>query len=276
MNVIHHVVKLWEACSTFVWCLSNSQGPPCGQRREMRPSWCRWGSRWCCSADPLQGCPLLSSSGWITVSHLHVYIYIHIIQGHKNFTTNRTMSDKQRWHHWWENRPNGCPETIYWPSKKDFFSFVELNQTSNLHNTLFLGFVFMSNSFSPCPSDFQKLPLDKRVSQALNGDLYFSNVLPDDSRPDYICYARFPHTQTIQQKQPISVTVLDSKSRHWIRLQSTVFQNLRVTCLEREQVTTEEMLLFFSFDILSHILRMHFKKVDTIGNKQLMDLKKKV
>uniref|UniRef100_A0A669DYW1 Neuronal cell adhesion molecule a n=1 Tax=Oreochromis niloticus TaxID=8128 RepID=A0A669DYW1_ORENI len=50
------------------------------------------------------------------------------------------------------------------------------------------------------------LPLDKRVSQALNGDLYFSNVLPEDTRSDYICYARFPHTQTIQQKQPISVT----------------------------------------------------------------------
>ncbi|XP_070784928.1 neuronal cell adhesion molecule-like isoform X1 [Enoplosus armatus] len=59
-------------------------------------------------------------------------------------------------------------------------------------------------------NNFQRLPLDKRVSQALNGDLYFSNVLPEDSRPDYICYARFPHTQTIQQKQPISVTVLNS------------------------------------------------------------------
>ncbi|XP_056132630.1 LOW QUALITY PROTEIN: neuronal cell adhesion molecule a [Lampris incognitus] len=57
---------------------------------------------------------------------------------------------------------------------------------------------------------FQKLPLNERVSQALNGDLYFSNVLPADTRNDYICYARFPHTQTIQQKQPISVTVLDS------------------------------------------------------------------
>ncbi|XP_069565326.1 neuronal cell adhesion molecule-like isoform X8 [Brachyistius frenatus] len=57
-------------------------------------------------------------------------------------------------------------------------------------------------------NNFQKLPLDKRVSQALNGDLYFSNVLPEDTRNDYICYARFPHTQTIQQKQPISVTVL--------------------------------------------------------------------
>lgn len=61
-------------------------------------------------------------------------------------------------------------------------------------------------------SDFQKLPLDKRVSQARNGDLYFANVVPDDSRPDYICYARFPHTQTIQQKQPISVTVQESES----------------------------------------------------------------
>ncbi|KAM6895818.1 neuronal cell adhesion molecule a isoform 7-T7 [Xenentodon cancila] len=59
-------------------------------------------------------------------------------------------------------------------------------------------------------NNFQRLPLDKRVSQALNGDLYFSNVLPDDTRNDYICYARFPYTQTIQQKQPISVTVLDN------------------------------------------------------------------
>ncbi|XP_029969985.1 neuronal cell adhesion molecule a isoform X3 [Salarias fasciatus] len=59
-------------------------------------------------------------------------------------------------------------------------------------------------------NNFQRLPLDKRVSQALNGDLYFSNVLPEDTRSDYICYARFPHTQTIQQKQPISVTVLNN------------------------------------------------------------------
>ncbi|XP_063761950.1 neuronal cell adhesion molecule a isoform X6 [Eleginops maclovinus] len=59
-------------------------------------------------------------------------------------------------------------------------------------------------------NNFQRLQLDKRVSQALNGDLYFSNVLPEDTRSDYICYARFPHTQTIQQKQPISVTVLNN------------------------------------------------------------------
>uniref|UniRef100_A0A673BZ59 Neural cell adhesion molecule L1 n=1 Tax=Sphaeramia orbicularis TaxID=375764 RepID=A0A673BZ59_9TELE len=62
-------------------------------------------------------------------------------------------------------------------------------------------------------NNFQRLPLDKRVSQALNGDLYFSNILPEDTRSDYICYARFPHTQTIQQKQPISVTVLEMGER---------------------------------------------------------------
>lgn len=80
--------------------------------------------------------------------------------------------------------------------------------------------VCFHSPFCLCSIDFQKLPLDKRVSQALNGDLYFSNVLPEDSRPDYICYARFPHTQTIQQKQPISVTVLDSKTGCGTQLQS--------------------------------------------------------
>ncbi len=61
-------------------------------------------------------------------------------------------------------------------------------------------------------SDFQRLPQSSRVSQSLNGDLYFSNVRREDSRNDYICYARFPYTQTIQQKQPITVKVLNSKS----------------------------------------------------------------
>uniref|UniRef100_A0A8C4RE50 Neuronal cell adhesion molecule n=1 Tax=Erpetoichthys calabaricus TaxID=27687 RepID=A0A8C4RE50_ERPCA len=55
---------------------------------------------------------------------------------------------------------------------------------------------------------FQRLPQSNRVSQGLNGDLYFSNLKVEDTRSDYICYARFNHTQTIQQKQPISVKVL--------------------------------------------------------------------
>ncbi|XP_074124430.1 neuronal cell adhesion molecule isoform X21 [Sminthopsis crassicaudata] len=61
-------------------------------------------------------------------------------------------------------------------------------------------------------NSFQRLPQSERVSQGLNGDLYFSNVLPEDTREDYVCYARFNHTQTIQQKQPISVKVHSTKS----------------------------------------------------------------
>lgn len=60
-------------------------------------------------------------------------------------------------------------------------------------------------------NNFQRLPQSRRVSQGLNGDLYFSNVQMEDSRNNYICYARFPHTQTIQQKQPISVHVTEHK-----------------------------------------------------------------
>ncbi|XP_074870694.1 neuronal cell adhesion molecule isoform X2 [Carettochelys insculpta] len=59
-------------------------------------------------------------------------------------------------------------------------------------------------------NSFQRLPQNERVSQGLNGDLYFSNVKPGDTREDYICYARFNHTQTIQQKQPISVKVFST------------------------------------------------------------------
>ncbi|XP_048866295.1 neuronal cell adhesion molecule-like isoform X12 [Brienomyrus brachyistius] len=58
-------------------------------------------------------------------------------------------------------------------------------------------------------NNFLRLIQNSRVSQALNGDLYFSNVRTEDTRSDYICYARFPHTQTIQQKQPITVRVLN-------------------------------------------------------------------
>uniref|UniRef100_A0A8D2KSG4 Neuronal cell adhesion molecule n=1 Tax=Varanus komodoensis TaxID=61221 RepID=A0A8D2KSG4_VARKO len=60
-------------------------------------------------------------------------------------------------------------------------------------------------------NSFQKLPQNNRVSQGLNGDLYFSNVIPEDTRQDYICYARFNHTQTIQQKQPISLKIAFSR-----------------------------------------------------------------
>lgn len=81
------------------------------------------------------------------------------------------------------------------------------------------------------PSAFQRLPQSERVSQGLNGDLYFSNVQPEDTREDYICYARFNHTQTIQQKQPISVKVFSSRYCITKLHTYTVFiQRSQVTC----------------------------------------------
>lgn len=81
----------------------------------------------------------------------------------------------------------------------------------------------MSLRLSPA---FQRLPQSERVSQGLNGDLYFSNVLPEDTREDYICYARFNHTQTIQQKQPISVKVIAGKSSVSRNSLATMFTNV--------------------------------------------------
>nr|XP_025973470.1 neuronal cell adhesion molecule isoform X17 [Dromaius novaehollandiae] len=81
---------------------------------------------------------------------------------------------------------------------------------------------------------FQRLPQSERVSQGLNGDLYFSNVQPEDTREDYICYARFNHTQTIQQKQPISVKVLSMDS-----LNDTIAANLSDTDIYGAKPVTE-------------------------------------
>ncbi|OCT91775.1 neurofascin isoform X18 [Xenopus laevis] len=52
---------------------------------------------------------------------------------------------------------------------------------------------------------------DKRVSQGLNGDLYFSNVLRQDAQTDYSCNARSHFTHTIQQKNPYSLKVLTTR-----------------------------------------------------------------
>lgn len=56
----------------------------------------------------------------------------------------------------------------------------------------------------------QPVPQDRRVSMGVNGDLYFSNVLVNDSVADYCCNARFPYRNVIQQKRPVVVKVLTS------------------------------------------------------------------
>ncbi|XP_034552307.1 neural cell adhesion molecule L1-like protein isoform X2 [Notolabrus celidotus] len=48
---------------------------------------------------------------------------------------------------------------------------------------------------------------DERVSMGIDGNLYFSNALQEDSRNDYCCYAAFPKIRTIVQKTAMSVVV---------------------------------------------------------------------
>uniref|UniRef100_A0A8C9ZXD8 Neurofascin n=1 Tax=Sander lucioperca TaxID=283035 RepID=A0A8C9ZXD8_SANLU len=56
----------------------------------------------------------------------------------------------------------------------------------------------------------QPVRQDRRLSMGVNGDLYFSNVLFNDSAADYCCNARFPYKNVIQQKMPVVVKVLTS------------------------------------------------------------------
>jgi len=57
----------------------------------------------------------------------------------------------------------------------------------------------------------QPVRQDRRVSMGVNGDLFFSNVLFNDSAVDYCCNARFPYKNAIQQKMPVVVKVLTSE-----------------------------------------------------------------
>lgn len=57
----------------------------------------------------------------------------------------------------------------------------------------------------------QPVRQDRRVSMGVNGDLYFSNVMFNDSTSDYCCNARFPYKNVIQQKMPVVVKVITSE-----------------------------------------------------------------
>uniref|UniRef100_H3D4T4 Neural cell adhesion molecule L1 n=1 Tax=Tetraodon nigroviridis TaxID=99883 RepID=H3D4T4_TETNG len=58
----------------------------------------------------------------------------------------------------------------------------------------------------------QPVRQDRRVSMGVNGDLYFSNVHFNDSVADYCCNARLPYRNVIQQKRPVVVKVLTTRS----------------------------------------------------------------
>uniref|UniRef100_A0A672IU77 Neural cell adhesion molecule L1-like protein n=1 Tax=Salarias fasciatus TaxID=181472 RepID=A0A672IU77_SALFA len=60
--------------------------------------------------------------------------------------------------------------------------------------------------------DLQHIEQDERVSMGTDGNLYFSNALQKDSRPDYCCFAAFPTIRTIVQKTAMAVVVQSSEA----------------------------------------------------------------
>ncbi|XP_029974097.1 cell adhesion molecule L1-like a isoform X3 [Salarias fasciatus] len=60
--------------------------------------------------------------------------------------------------------------------------------------------------------DLQHIEQDERVSMGTDGNLYFSNALQKDSRPDYCCFAAFPTIRTIVQKTAMAVVVQSLKT----------------------------------------------------------------
>lgn len=58
-----------------------------------------------------------------------------------------------------------------------------------------------------CFPDLQHIEQDERVSMGTDGNLYFSNALQNDSRPDYGCFAAFNRIRTIVQKTAMAVVV---------------------------------------------------------------------
>ncbi|XP_073443284.1 neurofascin isoform X5 [Dendrobates tinctorius] len=60
-------------------------------------------------------------------------------------------------------------------------------------------------------SSMEPITQNRRVSQGLNGDLYFSNVLREDAQTDYSCNARSHFTHTIQQKNAYTLKVLTTR-----------------------------------------------------------------
>ncbi len=59
-----------------------------------------------------------------------------------------------------------------------------------------------------------------------DGNLYFSNALQNDSRPDYCCYASFPRIRTIVQKTAVAVVVKSCRfTKQTDRWEVTIHRN---------------------------------------------------
>lgn len=69
--------------------------------------------------------------------------------------------------------------------------------------------------------DLQRIEQNERVSMGIDGNLYFSNALQNDSRQDYCCFASFPRLRTIVQKTAMAVVVKNCRSTKefvWLKL----------------------------------------------------------
>ncbi|XP_043092354.1 neural cell adhesion molecule L1.1 isoform X2 [Puntigrus tetrazona] len=56
------------------------------------------------------------------------------------------------------------------------------------------------------------IPLNKRVTTSLDGNLHFANLLVSDNREDYTCNAHYINASVILPKEPISISVTPSNS----------------------------------------------------------------
>lgn len=68
--------------------------------------------------------------------------------------------------------------------------------------------------FPLCPSPVMiHISQSDRVMVGLDGNLYFSNLLQNDSRKDYMCNAQYLAARTILTESAISLMVLPSESK---------------------------------------------------------------
>ncbi|KAJ0036899.1 hypothetical protein NQD34_005576, partial [Periophthalmus magnuspinnatus] len=58
--------------------------------------------------------------------------------------------------------------------------------------------------------NLQHILQDERVSMGMDGNLYFSHTLQNDSRTDYTCVAAFNKIRTIVQKSPMTLVLRDN------------------------------------------------------------------
>lgn len=92
--------------------------------------------------------------------------------------------------------------------------------------------------------DLRHIEQDERVSMGIDGNLYFSNALQNDSRQDYCCFASFPRIRTIVQKTAMAVVVKSLKTDNESADSSDATPPVRMpSLLLPSGVQTEKVLL---------------------------------